>query len=611
MTRCFSLFMIFILGAGVFFSVSAKTSSDSLSLQKSELLIKEGKFAEAVPILKEICRKKITNTSGEKAAVLLTESYLREKKREDAGELVSRFLLYHTKSPYRERMEIVQAVLKIERAEVYEGLESLLQLLAYTQNPVSRTRAKDLAVQTLAASLLTSKELQSLWEKYPADKDISAWILLQLGRESQNEGRYQAARYWYRKVLAGNNEVLNETARAGIESLEGRGAGIPTVLVLAPLSGEFAEFGVSAIQGVLIAYEQAGLEGKVYLRIEDTRADAATALWRTQLALNQDSVIAIIGPVMSAPSATVAAFLGSLFQHVPMLTPTATDEGIARMGPNIFQINISMDYLAERIAGYAMECLDIWEFAVLSPVGDYGNTLSRSFVRAVERRGGTILAYQKFLEGRPDYKTEIDLLRDVRFKQINRRRNVGRNVKNIEDVNQKERRNFLADSIVRYPGIFIPASNPSDAGLMIGQLAFHKLSGTLLGSSGWYGRDLLIQGKQLADGAYFSVPFADLEKNENYVAFDSLFRKKWQAEPGLDRVSGLSFDAANVVFSVMKTGTGNLAQRINKQQDFPGVYGELKFKKGANVNSHIVTVYKSKFFNNNQCAPYAPPPPEE
>ena len=59
------------------------------------------------------------------------------------------------------------------------------------------------------------------------------------------------------------------TAQQGIESLKKAGAGIPTILVLAPLSGDFSEYGIEAVQGVLLAHELAGLEGKIKIRIED------------------------------------------------------------------------------------------------------------------------------------------------------------------------------------------------------------------------------------------------------------------------------------------------------------------------------------------------------
>ena len=66
--------------------------------------------------------------------------------------MTTKFLEYYTKSPYRERMEVVDAILKIEEASVYEGVESLLRILVYTKNPAARSRAKEVAIRTIAAS---------------------------------------------------------------------------------------------------------------------------------------------------------------------------------------------------------------------------------------------------------------------------------------------------------------------------------------------------------------------------------------------------------------------------------------------------------------------------
>jgi ABC-type branched-subunit amino acid transport system substrate-binding protein len=479
----------------------------------------------------------------------------------------------------------------------------MLRILAYSKNPAARSRTKDVAIQTLAASLLTADQLQALLEKYPVDKDIVGWMQLQIGRECQNSKRYKAARYWYKKVIAGGvAENLSNTAEKGLESLEDRGAGMPTVLVLAPLSGDYAEFGAAAIQGVILAQEKAGLKGKVNLRVADTRADAAQALLRTQQAINQDSIVAVIGPIMSAPAATVAAWLGSNFQHIPMLTPTATDDGIAKMGPNIFQVNITMDNLAKSIADFATKCLNIREYAILSPLGGYGASMSQSFTTAVERRGGSVIAFRNYEEGRPDYKTEFSLLRDVRFKQLNRRQNIARGASDLDAVNAKERRFYMQDSTFNIPGIFIPATNPGDAGLMAGQVAFNKISGTLLGASGWYGRELLIQGKRQVDSSYFSVPAMDMGgNNDGLKKFVSDFKERWGAEPGEDRVSGLSYDAANIVFNSMAKNPNSLTNLINYTANFQGVYGEIKFKRGMNMNTKIVTVNKGKFETVEGC----------
>ncbi|MCI6437897.1 penicillin-binding protein activator [Fibrobacter sp.] len=590
--------LLFVLAAGLATTLFAQ---DEIAQAKS--LIQNGRCAEAVAPLQKLYKSSFRKPAGEKAAVMLAECYMRDHKRDEALKLSSRFLEYYVNSAYRERMELANAIVMAERGNVYEGVESMLRILAYTKNPAAKSRTKDVAIQTIAASLLTADQLQALLEKYPVDKDVIGWLQLQIGRECQNSRRYRAARYWYKKVLAGGvAENLSNTAQRGLESLEGQGAGMPTVLVLAPLSGDFAEFGAAAIQGVILAHEKARLQGKVNLRVADTRADAAQALLRTQQAVNQDSIVAVIGPIMSAPAATVAAWLGSNFQNIPMLTPTATDDGIAKMGPNIFQVNITMDNLAKSIADFATKCLSIREFAVLSPLGGYGASMSQSFTQAVERRGGSVVAFRNYEEGRPDYKTEFSLLRDVRFKQLNRRQNIARGAADLDAVNAKERRFYMQDSTFNIPGIFIPATNPGDAGLMAGQVAFNKISGVLLGASGWYGRELLIQGKRQVDSSYFSVPAMDMDgNNENLKKFVGDFKERWGDEPGEDKVSGLSYDAANIVFSSLAKKPNSLTNAINNTANFPSVYGEIKFKRGVNTNAKIVTVNKGKFETVEGC----------
>ena len=595
MNRLTSLLLVCALSGAVF-------AQDDISRAKA--MIRDGRCAEAIAPLQKIAdSKNFRKHDGAQASVLLTECYLREHRRDDALKLASKFLEYHLGSEYRERMELARAIALVEKGSVYEGVEAMLRVLAYTKNPAAKGHTKEVAIQTLAASLLNADQLQALLEKYPVDKDVVGWIQLQMGRECQNVKRYRAARYWYKKVLNGGvAENLSATAQQGLESIEGLGAGMPTVLVLAPLSGDFAEFGTAAVQGVYLAHEQAGLAGKVRIRTADTRADASIALMRTQQAVNQDSIVAVIGPIMSAPAATVAAWLGSNFQNIPMLTPTATDDGIAKMGPNIFQVNITMDNLAHKIPDFATKCLDIREFAVLSPIGDYGSSMAQSFTRAVERRGGKISAFRNYIEGRPDYSTEFKLLRDVRFKQENRRRKIARGASDLDAVGARERRDYLADSTMEIPGIFIPATNPGDAGLMVGQVAYNKIKGTMLGTSGWYGRELLIQGKHLVDSTYFSVPGLDLSGNkEAYESFAKAFKEKWGESPAEDKVSGLSYDAANIVFSGIAKKVESLTKYLNNTSVFQSVYGEIKFTRGANTNTKVVTVRKGKFYVMEGC----------
>ena len=172
----------------------------------------------------------------------------------------------------------------------------------------------------------------------------------------------------------------------------------------------------------------------------------------------------------------------------------------------------------------------------------------------------------------------------------------------LNSVNPRDRKLYLADSTVEFPGLFIPATNPADAGAMVSQAAFNKVSGTYLGTSGWYGRELLIQGKRLVEGSYFSVPGLDMNKgNAAYTNFVKDFTARWGIEPGEDKVSGLSYDAANIVFSTLAKSPNSMTNAINNTGSFQGVYGEIKFKRGMNMNTKIVTVNKGKFETVEGC----------
>jgi ABC-type branched-subunit amino acid transport system substrate-binding protein len=89
--------------------------------------------------------------------------------------------------------------------------------------------------------------------------------------------------------------------------------------------------------------------------------------------------------------------------------------------------------------------------------------------------------------------------------------------------------------------------------------------------------------------------------SENYDKFAKAFQERWGVEPGEDKVSGLSFDAANIVFSTLARKPESLTNAINNTELFKGVYGDIKFKRGANVNTKIVTVQKGKFETMNGC----------
>lgn len=554
-----------------------------------------------VSVFKPIPDKKVLTADGAKSVEELAKCLASSGDTANLKALSSRFLEYYAGSPYRAGVETIVAE-RLLKDSVAAGVEMLLNVISYSKDSALSANAKRLLLKTISEdSRLSVSLLSSIADRAQLNHAVANATWLRLGAELSKQKNFKAARYWYKKVVAAKeDENLVNRAQEALSALEGK-ASVPTVLVLAPMSGDFAEFGADAVKGVRLAFEKANLKGKVNLRIADTRADAVEALRRARQAVAQDSVVAIVGPLMSAPSAAVAAWLGSSHPKIPMLTPTATDAGISRMGPNIFQVNVSMDNLAMGIAGYSVDCLGLREFAILSPIGDFGTAMTQSFKRAVESRGAVVVAVQEFEEGHPDYTTEFRKLRASRFEQLLHRKNIARGAKDLDAIPAKDRRSFLQDSVFNIPGIFIPSSSPSDAGLIARQVAFHKLSGTLLGTSGWYGADLIDEGKKLVEGSYFSVAFTGEDPDGRFENFRSDYKSKWNEEPKADRVSGLSYSAADIVFSLLVSGETNLVGKIHSQKNFQGVYGNIRFEKGANANVRIMGVDSGAFVNRTAC----------
>ncbi|MDR2999958.1 MAG: penicillin-binding protein activator [Fibromonadaceae bacterium] len=551
--------------------------------------IQAGDFAGANSGLETMVKSRWRTGEQERAVVLYVENSIRLGKLSDARRYATQFLDFFPKSRYRARVETSLAVLNILEKDPYAGAEMLRRVLAYTKNPVAAARARDLLSQIFSADLLSINELQNMLEKGIEEKQTRGLAQLALGQRMQRENRYKAATYWYGEAKK-NNPALEERVDKLRSALEGRSAGHPVILILAPLSGPHAELGNYMVQGALLYSDN--LKNKARLQIMDDRADPVTALRKVKQALIQDSVVAVIGPLLSASAATVAAWMSERAPQIPLITPTATDDGIAEMGRNIFQLNVSSARLASAIADYAMNCLQINEFAIMSPFGDYGSLMSDEFQRAIERRGGMILATQNYVEGLPDYQNEFKLLRDRKLTLDTRRMNMSRGNTNVSAIIRRD--SWLRDSTLAFPAMFIPSTNPADAGSMASQVSFNKLrAGALLGSSGWYGREFLLNAKNQAEGSVFSVAFYN--EGENLKAFSERFKSRWEKEPDKSRVAGLSYDAIRIITAVLPN-SGSLPAAILQKKEFDGVYGKIIFSRnGANESVGLIAVEQGKF----------------
>jgi ABC-type branched-subunit amino acid transport system substrate-binding protein len=314
--------------------------------------------------------------------------------------------------------------------------------------------------------------------------------------------------------------------------------------------------------------------------------------------MDEAGVPLIIGPVLS-PTAVVAASMASS-REVVVLSPSATEDGIAELGSNVFQMNVTTGVLGRTIADYATNNLNIREFAILTPLSDYGRLLSESFKEEVERAGMKIVAEEFFDEGANDFRKQFLSLRQKLFALKQARDSLVA----VQDGGEYHRRRradslCLADSALEIGGLFIPAEC-EDVLMIAPQVHFFKIRTQMLGATGWHTTKTILDGKRYVQNAVFATSAETQRGDSLWVAFRNAYKRRYNDEP--DRVSALGYDAAALVCSMLvrlgaDVGPTDLAEALRSVQGFQGASGRVSFdpRRGVNREAVVMKILDKRF----------------
>jgi ABC-type branched-subunit amino acid transport system substrate-binding protein len=370
--------------------------------------------------------------------------------------------------------------------------------------------------------------------------------------------------------------------------------------LLVPLTGDNADVGNRIRNGAELAIEQhnAFVRRQIVLHTGDTKGSLIETARRTSELLAHRGMPAIIGPVLS-PAATVTAAM-LIGKPTVMLTPTATDDGIASLGPNIFQMNITLGVLARSVARYALENLNIHEFIIIAPHTAVGSALSAAFGDEVTKKGGTVVVEESYEEGANDYTALFAALRkklliralDLRAKE---RGGAYRPVRTLTWGDSSR----MADSAVSAGAIFLP-SDAEDLAALTSQIAFNRIHGQLLGSSGWRSPKTTLDNNQYLRDAIISAPFEPDASWRAWPGFASAYAAKFREEP--DRVAALGYDAAALIAAAIDSAGAppdhaRLQAVLSKLSRFEGASGVISFdpQERTNTEAAILKLTPSGF----------------
>jgi branched-chain amino acid transport system substrate-binding protein len=306
---------------------------------------------------------------------------------------------------------------------------------------------------------------------------------------------------------------------SGIGSLYG--AETIKVGLITPLTGPIATFGQSVEKGVRMAVDEINAKGgvlgmKIELLVEDNQAKAEESANIARKFIEQDKVVAILGPVIS--SNTLAAAPIAQQSKVPLLSPTATNPKVTQVGNYIFRACFVDDFQGTVMARFAKTGLGkrVSTAAILyEKTSDYSIGLAKYFKETFVKLGGKIVAEESFSSGDPDFSAQLTKIK-------------GKN-----------------------PDVLYVPSYYDTAGLIIKQARELGINVPILGGDGFDSPQLVqLAGKENLKDCYFSGHFFAGSSAPQVKTFVANFKKRYNQVP--DMLAALGYDAAYMLADAIK-----------------------------------------------------------
>jgi branched-chain amino acid transport system substrate-binding protein len=326
------------------------------------------------------------------------------------------------------------------------------------------------------------------------------------------------------------------------------------------LSGDTAQYGLSALNGIRMAVEEANAAGgvggrRVDLVVRDTRSDAVQTSVVVDNLTREERVQALVGEVVSSRS--LAAARVAQRERVPMLTPSATSPEITAVGDYVFRSCYTDTFQGVALARFAIERLGAMRAGLLVDRDQrYSVELARLIREDFERRGGKVVAVQEYSDGESDFSVQL------------------------AEVGAAQ------PDVVFIPGYYM------EVGLLARQARALGLNAPLVGGDGWDTPRLVQIGGQALAGGYFSTHFSAEDPDPQVQRFVADFRRLYGSSP--DSFAATAYDAARIVLAAIERAPSleraAVRDSLAATKDFPGVTGTVTFNAERNAVKPIVVV---------------------
>ncbi len=352
----------------------------------------------------------------------------------------------------------------------------------------------------------------------------------------------------------------------GIYSTQKRDAGAETLKigVIAPLTGEGADYGNAMKQGIEMAIAEINAKGGINGRkleavYEDDKLQPKEGVSAFRKLVTMHKVPVIIGSAASRVTLSIAPVAEE--QRVVLLSSISTADALRDAGDYIFR-NVPPNRLQGRTAAqFVLQYLQRKRAGLIYKNDDYGASLAEAFRQYYREGGGTIVFDEPY------------------------------------GVDQQDFRPLLSKLKAAQPEVVFMPGNYQDNAIILKQARELGLTMPFIGGDGAFSTELIKLAGKAAENSYYTM--MGVPKNERVEAFVRDFKSRYNTQEEPNVFVFYAYDAMMVVAKAIEKGGYNAEGIKNALYtvDHDGITGPIKFDQYGEVDKSysIYTVKNNQF----------------
>ncbi|MDE3058238.1 MAG: ABC transporter substrate-binding protein [Bacteroidota bacterium] len=513
-------------------------------------------FAGAYSTFQKIFFQKPYNQRTTAAMLMGAKALYRQRQYYPSVQLLKNFLNLFPSSLYVEDAHYTIGIDEYALSSYLDAAQEMLFVLDHGAERRTLARAQRL-LENLVSEFLSSDEIAALSSLSHTKKTALLLSLYDAEKKWEAGNAKEAIDEAKRVSSQQDDEELARQAQMLVSRFEVKG--FVKIGVILPLmhkqpeltrEKKLAEEMYDGITFAVDAYNTGiGESGtKVKLDVGDSEHDPVTAMNVVQPWLADSGVVAIVGPIFSNVVSAAARYVSPY--RIPLISPTATDNGLAAISQYIFQANPDYATRGKLMAQYAVLKLGYKNLGVIAPQVMPSSAMADSFVAEAVRLGATIVSQQRYVQGSTDLRSLFRAMRqdDADFNAeysvafagklsygeiINRLATAGVHKSFVDSLKAADTEVFAAnlfsangkhilDSLqiptqkvvvdvdsLQYPvtamqAVYCPIASSDDIGVITSQMIYYNIRAAILGSDEWDDLNELDLNKRYADGVIFS-----------------------------------------------------------------------------------------------------------